>query len=536
MILKKIYTKPLLFFIFYLNFIPITHAHYGDDDNILLTKPNKINLVKESEEYRTSLTFYSIGDTGITDFSLQIENISSGFYYSGDLELQIVNPNGIKRVPYKPFIDNEYNFKMREFLNEKGEYKLIVRIKSLIDEQETEFPISVGQNRNGDICAWCSMIIKNRKTANYISLNTGEVKQTCCVHCAIKVKNKFKNKLTRIETVDFVNDQKIDVNKALFVKDSTIELKDSMAPYILAFSTIESAKTFQKEYRGNIISFESLELEITKKDESGFTDEEIEHLIFLEEVFYNIKKNYYEKLDIKKLVDLSIEKILEVLDKDSTLKKIEPSSLDFLRGFDRDKTIQEVEIFNNKVGYIKIKYFGRRTKEDFKNAMSTLGTKDIDSLIIDLRNNPGGNLEEAMQIMQYFVPNSTVLASIDIKGQHKRYLSNTDKKWEYPLVILINRETASSAELFAASLRYCKKAIIIGTNSYGKSTIQQPFPINSEYTLFLTTGKSYLPNGKNIDESGIKPDHLVKNEDGQIAKALTILENSRSEAELFKNN
>ena len=535
MILEKINTKPLLFLILYLNFIPITHAHHGDDDNILLTKPNKINIVKESGKYRTSLTFYSIGDTGITDFSLRIENISSGFYYSDDLELQIVNPNGIKRTPYTPFIDNEYNFKMREFLDEKGEYKLVVRIKSFTDEQEMEFPISVEQKGNENICAWCSMVIKNKKTANYISLNNGDEKQTCCVHCAIKVKNKFKNKLVSIQTVDFVNDQKIDANKALFVKDSSIELKDSMAPYILAFSTIESAKTFQKEYQGNIVSLESLELEIIKKDEKGFTDEEIEHLIFLEEVFYNIKKNYYEKLDIKKLVDLSIEKILEALDKNSTLKKIEPSSLDFIRGFDRDKTIQDAEVFNNRVGYIKINYFGRRTKEDFKKTMITLATKDINGLIIDLRNNPGGNLEEAMQIMQYFVPNDTVLASVNINRQQKRYQSNTDKKWEYPLAILINKETASSAELFAASLRHYKKAIIIGTNSYGKSTIQQSFPINSEYTLFLTTGKSYLPNGKSVDASGIKPDHFVKNEDDQLAKALTIFENAGNKAELSNN-
>lgn len=519
-------------------FLHTTSAHHGSNERILLTRPDKPHQIKDAGEYRATFSYYPIGGEGIVDLSVQIENINSGFYCNKAVELQIINPQGVKQTPYSPFIDDEYNFKMRPFLKEKGQYKLIVSIISETIRQEIEFPFVIGQMEtdskfdgnqfNGDICSWCGMLITNNKTVHYLSLNSGEVEKTCCIHCALNAKKRSGNKSTGMETVDFFNDKNIDDDKAWFVKDSNILLEDSMGPYILAFSTVESAKEFQKKYNGSILDFEKLTSEINEGQSQDFESEEIDQLLFLEEFFYNIRKNYYKDMDIKRLVELSIRSVMESLDKESSLKKIEPSSLDFIRGLDRDNTIDDHKIINERVGYIKIRYFGRRTKEDFKKIINDFSAKNIEGLIIDLRGNPGGSLEEAMQIMQYFVPNGNLLASVSARHQQKSYFADTDEKWEYPLAILINENTASSAEVFAASLRYYKRAELIGKSTYGKTSIQQPYPLNSEYTLFLTIGECLLPDGKTVDDSGIKPDHNAEDEAEQMAKALAILENIKT--------
>lgn len=385
--------KLLLFFSLNILFLNPTYSHdlelpqYSDNKKVPV-RSTVINHFKERGEYRITLSYYPVGYTGIFDFSVRAERIDSGFYYNKGLEFKIIDPQGIERVSYIPFLDNEYNYKMRQVLKDKGQYLFIIQFDQEEGRQEITLPFEIKEQRIEDICSWCSMLITNTKTVHFLILDDG-VKKACCIHCAIDFRKKFDDKFTSMESVDYYSDEKIDSQKAWFLNDSNIILKDSMPPYVVAFRSLESAKDFQKTYDGEIIDYNRLEHEILGKKDSEFSSEEDEELFLLEELILRIKENYYKDIDVKELVKLSVNGIITALDQYSSLKKIKPSSLDFIRGFDRDETISDIRIINDNIGYIKIKHFGRRTKEGFKKAMMDFRKIDPRGLIIDIRDNPG---------------------------------------------------------------------------------------------------------------------------------------------------
>jgi carboxyl-terminal processing protease len=264
-------------------------------------------------------------------------------------------------------------------------------------------------------------------------------------------------------------------------------------------------------------------IEIKKEQDLNYPSDETGEATLVEKLIYEIKESYYKDIDVSEMVGLSIEEIMASLDQYSSLKKIKPSSLDFIRGFDRDETISDTKIINDNIGYIKITHFGRRTKEGFKRAIMDVKEIDLRGLIIDIRDNPGGSLEEAVQIMQYFIPEGRLLVTVSGKGQ-TNYYSNAYEEFEHSLVILINSNTASCAEIFAATLRYYKKATLVGINSYGKGTIQKTFPLDHNHTLVLTIGECYPADGTVLQNSGIKPDHIIEGDEEQITFAIELIE------------
>ncbi len=264
-------------------------------------------------------------------------------------------------------------------------------------------------------------------------------------------------------------------------------------------------------------------IEIKKEQDLNYSPDETGESTLEEKLIYKIKESYYKDIDVSEMVGLSIEEIMASLDQYSSLKKIKPSSLDFIRGFARDVTISDTRVINDNIGYIKIKHFGRRTKEGFRKAMMDVKEIDLRGLIIDIRDNPGGSLEEAVQIMQYFIPEGRLLVTVSGKGQTK-YFSNTNEEYEYPLVILINNNTASCAEIFAATLQYYKKATLVGINSYGKGAIQKTFPLDHHHTLVLTIGECYPADGTILQNSGIKPDYIIDGDEEQITFAIELIE------------
>jgi hypothetical protein len=268
-------------------------------------------------------------------------------------------------------------------------------------------------------------------------------------------------------------------------------------------------------------------IEIKKEQDINYSPDETRKSSLVDKLIYKIKECYYKDIDVSAMVGLSIEEIMAFLDKYSSLKEIKPSSLDFIRGFERDETISDTRIINDNIGYIKIKHFGRRTKEGFKKAMTEVKDIDLRGLIIDLRDNPGGSLEETLQIMEFFIPEGRLLVTVSSKGQTKYFSKNSDsnnEEFTCPMVILINSDTASSAEIFAATLHYYKKATLVGSNSYGKGTIQKAFPLNYNHTLVLTIGECYLADGTTLQDSGIKPDYVIEGEEYQITFAIELIE------------
>lgn len=508
-------------FIVCLLFIAAGNAH--PVDNQFKREVIKVEEVKESEAYKVMLSYCMIGDTGMVDFSAQIKNKKSDQYYDQSLEFQIENEEGLKQVPYQPFIDNDHNFRMRSFIDTLGKYKLFLRFSDKGVDNEFVIPVEIKKHETVDSCLWCGMSLAGCETLHFLTLVDGHIDKACCSHCAIDAKNKLKDRVNLIETIDYDGGEKIDLTKAWFVEKSNLDIKNSMPPYIFAFASRDKAEVFKNKHGGNIADYKELKAEIRGKDESGFSTGEIDELLILEEMFYKIKESYYKEINIKDLVDISMRAVMKSLDRDSSLKKIEPSSLDFIRGFDREETVKDVDIVDGHIGYIKITYFGRRTKESFDKAMNQLVSRNIKGVIIDLRDNPGGSFNDAVQIMQYFVPDGVELVTTKIKDKEIVRVADSKMKQDYPLAILINKGTASSAELFAASLRHHKKAVLIGENSFGKTTIQKAHPLNNEYTMFLTIGKYLLPDGKGVGKDGISPDYKINDPDQQLLKAIKVL-------------
>jgi len=268
-----------------------------------------------------------------------------------------------------------------------------------------------------------------------------------------------------------------------------------------------------------------------KSQPQEFTNTEMESAVELEKAVRAVRESYYtedrEAVTMEALGNASLEGLVSSLDKDSMLVDREPSSLDFVRGLREEGSITETRLLEKNSAYIKINFFGRRTAVDFGNALNHLGDGKVSGLIIDLRDNPGGVLQSALDVLGYFVPGDRLLITEVHKNGRKQYFSQ-DKTQpaltnDLPIVVLINASTASSAEIVAATLRHYRGAVIVGQRSYAKGTIQEVIPLSEKKTLVLTTGEYILVDGSSLRDTGIVPDHLVEGKERQLETAVSIL-------------
>lgn len=165
-------------------------------------------------------------------------------------------------------------------------------------------------------------------------------------------------------------------------------------------------------------------------------------------------------------------------------------------------------------GYIWITNFRDNTTRDLKKALEAMeaGEVPLKGLILDLRNNPGGLLPQAIEVSDLFLEKGKILS---IKGRLKRhtkiYYAHADKvKRTYPIVVLINGGSASASEIVAGALQDNKRALILGTTSFGKGSVQTVETLRDGYGLKLTIARYYTPNGRSIQAKGVKPDIIVK--------------------------
>ncbi|MBT7696689.1 MAG: S41 family peptidase [Desulfobacterales bacterium] len=164
--------------------------------------------------------------------------------------------------------------------------------------------------------------------------------------------------------------------------------------------------------------------------------------------------------------------------------------------------------------YIRITNFQDKTTKELENALNELEGKEtqIKGLILDLRNNPGGLLNESVSVSDLFLDKGTILS---IKGRHEKntnhFTANPNKvKREYPIVLLINSGSASASEIVAGALQDNKRALILGTTSFGKGSVQTVKPLRDGAGLKYTIARYYTPSGKSIQAKGIEPDIVVK--------------------------
>ena len=193
-------------------------------------------------------------------------------------------------------------------------------------------------------------------------------------------------------------------------------------------------------------------------------------------------------------------------------------------------------IDNTNIGYIRLATFSSTVFNQVSDALIELNNKEISSLILDLRVNAGGYLDASEKVASLFLEKGKTIYSLETKKSKTIIKDKTIDKTEYPIVVLIDENTASAAEILAAALKESYGATIVGVKSYGKGKVQQVVSLIDGSMAKYTTGKWYTPTGSNVDKVGITPDYTVTLEiekdqngntinivDTQLIKAIDLL-------------
>jgi carboxyl-terminal processing protease len=167
------------------------------------------------------------------------------------------------------------------------------------------------------------------------------------------------------------------------------------------------------------------------------------------------------------------------------------------------------ELIDNNIGYIRLTSFNENSSEQIKEKVKKINdNKDLKGYILDLRNNPGGLLSQAIKISDFFLENGEIVStkSRSTSENRKWFAKKGDITRGKTLIVLINYGSASASEIVAGALKDHKRAIILGENSYGKGSVQSIIPLKNRGAIRLTIAKYYLPSGKSISEVGVTPD------------------------------
>ena len=185
------------------------------------------------------------------------------------------------------------------------------------------------------------------------------------------------------------------------------------------------------------------------------------------------------------------------------------------------------EMLDNNIGYIQIVSFSEDTAQEFMDAYTDLQNQGMQGLVLDLRNNPGGLLGACVDIAKNLVPKGDIVSIVDKDGNKEVYSSDLEQV-QYPVAVLINKNSASASEILSGAIQDTKSGVIIGETSYGKGSVQTILPMMDDDAVKLTIAKYYTPSGRSIDGVGITPDIEVKLDEGstvdtQLDKAKEVI-------------
>ncbi len=224
-------------------------------------------------------------------------------------------------------------------------------------------------------------------------------------------------------------------------------------------------------------------------------------------------------------------------------KKLDQFTLTVLRGEENievtvKKTVVEIpsvssklyEQNGKKIGYIYFSIFSNTTDRQFQNELKSLEEQGIDSLVIDVRENSGGHLTTAINIVSLFLDQTKVIYQIEMKDEITKYYSKGNETKSYPIVVLQNNNSASASELLSAALKESYGATVIGETSYGKGTVQELVEGKDGVEYKFTTKKWLTPNGNWIHKKGITPDIEVKLDVNYFANPTDATDNQLQEA------
>ena len=196
----------------------------------------------------------------------------------------------------------------------------------------------------------------------------------------------------------------------------------------------------------------------------------------------------------------------------------------------------KADVLEKNVGYIRLTSFNENSGEQIKEKIKELeNKKKVKAYILDLRNNPGGLLSQAIRITDYFLDNGEIVSTKSRKASENKkwFAKEGDLTKGKTLIVMINYGSASASEIVAGALKDHKRAILIGENSFGKGSVQSIIPLKNNGAIRLTVAKYYLPSGKSISEVGVSPDIEIDEEsddfqiktdtDNQLNYALKLL-------------
>jgi carboxyl-terminal processing protease len=188
-----------------------------------------------------------------------------------------------------------------------------------------------------------------------------------------------------------------------------------------------------------------------------------------------------------------------------------PKDIEIVRDIIKIKSVKS-KVIDDNIGYVKILEFQQKTGKELKKAMGNLAQEGINALILDLRNNPGGLLTSSIDVSSQFLsPDKLVVYIKDRKGERTKYLSRkTFRVYDYPMIVLVNQGSASASEIVAGALQDWGKAVVLGTQTFGKGSVQTVIPLSDGSGLRLTTARYYTPKDRSIQAKGIEPDIVVE--------------------------
>ena len=178
------------------------------------------------------------------------------------------------------------------------------------------------------------------------------------------------------------------------------------------------------------------------------------------------------------------------------------------------------ELLDGKLGYVKLFQFQDKTSSELKDAIYKLQKENngkLSGLILDLRNNPGGLLTQAVEVVDEFIDEGII---VSVKGRNRGqnldyYATKNSEIHEFPIVVLVNKGSASASEVVAEALQDYNRSTIIGTKTFGKGSVQTIIKLEDGSGLKITTAKFYAPSGRSINNVGVVPDVIVENKDSK---------------------
>ncbi len=175
----------------------------------------------------------------------------------------------------------------------------------------------------------------------------------------------------------------------------------------------------------------------------------------------------------------------------------------------------EEKILDGNMGYVRVKTFATDISKDFEKAIEKLEKKKVESLIIDLRSNPGGSLDAVVEMTDLLIGEGIITTVKDKDGNEEKYTSDKNEL-DIPMCVLINSQSASASEIMAGALQHYKKASLVGETTFGKGVVQAIYEFDDKSAMRLTIAKYFTPSGECIDGVGIKPDIEVLMPDGEV--------------------